>query len=125
MHSIKKNNKDMSHVVFLFVLLSALPLLTTSLQCYTGDGPFTLNYTVTSDTVPKFTNCRLVNATKCIITVFWLQKPVRTIIKLNYMTTPIMNDTLRDSIFVIALLTLSPDDKTPLVSRDLDFGCVS
>ena len=47
----------MSHVVLLFALLSALPLLTTSLQCYTCDSSITVNYTVTSDTVPKFTGC--------------------------------------------------------------------
>jgi hypothetical protein len=67
----------------------------------------------------------LVTATKCIITVFWLPKPVRTIIKLNYITTPITNDALDDSILALASLTLSPDDKTPLVSHDLDVGCLS
>ncbi len=115
----------MSHVVVLFVLLSALPMLTTSLQCYTCDSPITVNYTVTSDTVPKFTGCRLVDATKCILTVFWFQNPVHTTIKLNHVTTPISNESIHDAVFAIIEVQLSPDGKTPIVSHDLDFGCLS
>jgi hypothetical protein len=115
----------MFHIVFLFFLLSASPLLTTSLQCYTCDTPFTLNYTVTSDTVPKFTGCRLINATQCIISVLWLPKSGKTIIRLSYKTIPLTNDTLRDYVLAMVLLTISPDEKSALVAHDLEFECVS
>jgi len=85
----------MPYVIYLIFFLSALPLLTVSLQCYTCDNPFTLNYTVTSDTISEFTNCRLIN------------------------------DTLRDYIIAMALLSHTPDGKNTTASDNLNFGCVS
>lgn len=115
----------MSHVIFLFFFLSALPFLINSLQCYTCNAPFTLNYIVTSDTVPKFNNCRLVNATQCAISVIWLPKLPRTVITLRYRSVPLTNDTLRDYILPMTLLLRTLGEDTLVTSHDLEFGCVS
>ncbi len=115
----------MSRTVFLFFLLSVSPLGIVSLQCYTCDTPFTLNYTVTSDTVPSFTNCRLINGTQCTLSVIWLQKPAQSFIRLGYRTVPLTNDTLHYYILAMAQMEVIHDKEIPLVAHDLQFGCIS
>ncbi|CAF1295428.1 unnamed protein product [Rotaria sordida] len=115
----------MFHTMYLFLLLSILPTLIASLQCYTCEAPFVLNYTVTSDTVPSFDNCQLINATQCTISVLWIPNLTRSVITLGYITIPLTNDTLHDYILAMAQMELALDKETPLVGHDLQFGCIS
>lgn len=108
----------MSYIIFTYLLLCIFPLLTVSLQCYTCSAPFICNYTVTSSTNFTVTNCSLVNAKQCSISISWLEKPFQTVIKLSHTNFSIATNTLQDYVLAMALLIHTHDEKSPLVSRD-------
>jgi len=49
-----------------FSLFLTMPVVINALQCYDCDQQITLNYTLTSDTVPSIsTKCQLIDSDQC------------------------------------------------------------
>ncbi len=67
----------------------------------------------------------MINATQCTVPIIWVQTPSTTIIALGYTNIPITNDTLRDYVDAMVLLSHTPDGESPIASHNLDFACVS
>ncbi len=61
----------MLYSMILLLSLSTSSILVSSLQCFTCEGGFTLNYTVTNNTVPSFSKCQVVSGGICWFTVVW------------------------------------------------------
>jgi hypothetical protein len=61
----------MLYTVILLLSLLASSTLVSSLQCYSCEGGFILNYTVTNNTVPSFSKCKVINGGICWFTVLW------------------------------------------------------
>ncbi|CAF1356074.1 unnamed protein product [Rotaria sordida] len=89
------------------------PTLILSLQCYVYEGGFTLNYTVTSDTVPSFSKCQLINGGICWITVVWNQNNHTSSILVDSINTMFVNYTLEHIIMASADMTVVHQHEFP------------
>ncbi len=114
----------MLYPIILLSLLSTLPALVSSLSCYSCKL-ILVNYLVTSDTVPSFTECKLVNSTDCSIVVSWdLTDMITTIVVDTQMAPPPQNVT-EDFITPIAFMEMISNQETALLSHALFFSCMS
>ena len=113
----------MFHTISLFVLLVTLPTFVVSLQCYDCPSEFSVNYSVTSDTLPPFGDCKLTTAIQCSVIIIWAQNPPQTLILLHHTSSPLMNGSLRDVILVFAKLELDVDNVTRRWGHVVDYKC--
>ncbi|CAF4735173.1 unnamed protein product [Rotaria sp. Silwood1] len=115
----------MLYAMILIVFLSTSSISVSSLQCYSCKHFFVVNYLVTSDTVPSFSDCPLINATRCAIIVTWDLNNNDTVLLINNENVLSTKDTLEDSIAVMAYMERVPDQEIPIVVHYLQFVCMS
>ncbi|CAF3736110.1 unnamed protein product [Rotaria sp. Silwood1] len=115
----------MLYAMILIVFLSTSSISVSSLQCYSCKHFFVVNYLVTSDTVPSFSDCPLINATRCAIIVTWDLNNNDTVLLINNENVLSTKDTLEDSIAVMAYMERVPDQEIPIVAHYLQFVCMS
>ncbi len=111
--------------IILLLLLSALPVLVSSIYCYSCPQLLVLNYPVTSETVPSFSDCQLINATQCLITVIWNENMNITAIDVDSRNSSSKINVAEDIITPMTLMEIGPDEETPLLAHSLFFSCMS
>ena len=112
----------MWHTAVLFLFFSTLPLLTSSLQCYSCDDVIIANYIVTSETVPSFGQCQIIAAAQCLITVTWDENINITSITVNTQNT---STAPQDILKPMALVEIGPYGGVPYFAHSLAFSCMS
>ncbi|CAF4966733.1 unnamed protein product [Rotaria sp. Silwood1] len=115
----------MLYTVVLLILLLKSPTLILSLQCYVCEGGFTLNYTVTSDTVPSFSKCQLISGGICWITVMWNQNNHTSSILVDSINTMFDNYALKHIIMASADMTVVHQHEFPQVNHSFGYVCLS
>ncbi|CAF2968245.1 unnamed protein product, partial [Rotaria sp. Silwood2] len=96
-----------------------------SLQCYFCEGGFTLNYTVTSDTVPSFSKCQLVNGGICWITVIWNQNDGNSNILVDSINTRFANYASERIIMTSADMKVVHQHESSQVNHSFGYVCMS
>jgi hypothetical protein len=114
----------MWHTTVLFLFLSTFPVLITSLQCYSCDDVIIANYIVTSETVPSFSQCQIIDAAQCLITVTWDENINITSITVNTQNTSVPNPP-EDLIKPMALVEIGPYGGVPYFAHNLVVSCMS
>jgi hypothetical protein len=109
----------------LLLLFSAHAVVISSLQCYSCRQLIIVNYPVTSDTVPSFSDCELVSATQCSITVTWDKNINITTIAVETQSVSSMQNVSDDSVVAMALLEAGPYGGTPFSAHNLFFTCMT
>jgi len=115
----------MWYSVVLLLLFSASSVIISSLQCYSCRQLITVNYLVTTDTVPSFSDCELVNATQCSITVTWDESINITVIAIDTHNASSMQNVAEDSVVLMALMEAGPYGGTPFFAHNLVFTCIT
>ena len=115
----------MLHIVILLLLLSTSSTLVSSFQCYFCEGGFTLNYTVTSDTVPSFSECQLISAAMCVITVIWNRNTNNSTISVDSINALPVNYALTHIIMAAADMKVINQHQIPQVSHSFGYVCLS
>lgn len=108
--------------VFLFLIA---PTSVLSLYCYSCNQLIVLDYPVTSDTIPSFSDCELTIGTECLITVVWNQNMNISSIQINSRNNSVIKNLSGDIIMPMALMEIGPDEETPLISHSLFYSCMS
>ncbi|CAF4100424.1 unnamed protein product [Rotaria sordida] len=93
--------------------------------CYICEGGFTLNYTVTSDTVPSFSKCQLVNGGICWITVIWNQNNHTSSFLVDSINTLSVNYTSEHIIMASADMTVVHQHEFLQVNHSFGYVCLS
>lgn len=115
----------MWHVAVLFLFFSTIPVLVSSLQCYSCSELIIVNYLVTSETVPSFSQCQVVDAIKCTITVTWDENINITVIAVNTQNTSSTQNAPEDIIIPMVLVEAGPYGGVPFFAHNLVFSCMS
>jgi hypothetical protein len=80
---------------------------------------------VTSDTVPSFSDCQLIDATQCSITVTWDENINITIIAVGAQNSSSMQNVSQDTLIPTALVEAGPYGGPPFFAHNLIFSCMS
>lgn len=116
------------HKLFLVILLlfsSRYSVL--SLKCYINPLPFSLNYSVTFDTLPSFSNNTLIDTSgECTFTIIWLRNPEDSMIIFGY-NDVILNENSSSSDLILASVEyqLEGDEYVKRLSHDVQLKCRS
>lgn len=112
-----------SAILLLFCTTS--PVLISSLQCYSCDDVIVVNYILTNTTVPSFTQCQVIDATSCSITVMWNENINITSISVGSQNTSSTPNPSGDTISATALIEAGPYGGATLSAHNLLFSCTS
>ncbi len=115
----------MWHTAVLLLFFSTSPALISSLQCYSCSEVIIVNYLVTSETVPSFAQCQIVNAVQCSITVTWDENINITVIAVNTQNTSSKPNAPEDILQPMALMEAGPYGGVPFFAHNLVFSCMS
>ncbi len=84
-----------------------------------------MNYTVTSDRVPSFSNCQVIDAAQCSISLTWnIHNDTSTIVVGDRRAVSKYNAS-QDMAMGIVFMDIGPDKVTPLLAHNLFFSCTS
>jgi hypothetical protein len=111
-------------LLLLLLLLLSLPTLIASLHCYSCKL-IIVNYPVTSDTVPSFPQCEIVNATRCSITVTWEENINTTAIVIDARNEPTPQNISEDLLTPMAFMEAAHGEENLLLAHALFFSCMS
>ncbi len=114
-------------LVALLFVLSIAPISVSAISCYSCKHPITVNYTVTSDRIPSFSECQLVdNATQCSVSVTWkLGADTTSAIVVESQRAVSTNAVLQDMVIGIAFMDMGPDEETPLLAHNAFYSCMT
>ena len=112
-----------SAVLLLFCTTS--PVLISSLQCYSCTDAIMVEYLVTNNTVPSFSQCQVIQAISCSITLTWYENINMTVISVDSRNSSSMQDTSGDTITAMALMEDGPYGSATLFAHNLVFSCTS
>lgn len=114
----------MLHTIFLISLYFSTSLLSvSSLNCYYCKDVIVVNYTVTSDRVPSFSDCDVVNTTQCSISLTWNIHNDTSAIVVGDRRDVSIKDPAQDTVMGIVFMDIGPDKITPLLAHNLYFSC--
>lgn len=107
----------------LFFLLSTAPVLVSSISCYSCKEVIVVNYTVTSDRMPSFSDCQSVDATQCSISITWnIHNDTTAIVVVDHQTGSTSSDP-QNMVMATAFMDIGPDKVTPLLAHNGYFSC--
>ena len=112
-----------STILFLFCTTS--PVLISSLQCYSCDHVIVLDYLLTNNTVPSFSQCQVIDATSCSITIMWNEDINITSISIGSQNASSTQTVSGDTITAMALMEAGPYGGATLSAHNLLFSCTS
>ena len=107
----------------LFFFLSS-PVLVTSLRC-ASCRPITVNYLVTSDTVPEFSQCAIINATRCLVTANWNENTNTTSILVSTIHEPVPQNMSKDLVTGMVFMENIHGQSNVMLSHALAYSCLS
>ena len=107
-----------------FSFLFTSPLLVYSLQCYDCNQQITLNYTLTSETIPPISSkCQLKNSTQCAIWIEWNLDNNSIQIGVHGSRSVSTRDDLQDRVVASVLMNMKSDNETLSLSRNVGYYC--
>jgi hypothetical protein len=115
----------MFYTTIIFFFLATSCALVASLKCYSTKQVINVNYTVTSDRVPSFSDCDLVEASQCTLSITWRLNNDTTDIVLSSIPALSTNNAAEDLVIGMAFMDIGPDKITPLLAHNLYFSCTS
>lgn len=111
-------------VLVLFCTTSPV-LISSALQCYSCSELIIVNYLVTNSTVPSFSECQLVDATQCSLTVTWDENINVTAIAVNSQNASSVQSISGDAVTSMIVMEAGPYGGTPFFARELVLSCTS
>jgi len=115
----------MLYTIVLILFFTTSPLLVSSLNCYYCQDVIVVNYTVTSDRVPSFSNCQVIDAAQCSISLTWNIHNDTTAIVVGDRRAVSKYNASQDMAMGIVFMDIGPDKITPLLAHNLFFSCTS
>jgi hypothetical protein len=80
---------------------------------------------VTSDRVPSFSDCQVVNSTQCSFSVTWNLNNSTSTIVVDGRGALSTNDAAEDMITAMVFMDIGPDKETPLLAHEFFYACTS
>ena len=115
----------MLYLASLFLILSTAPVLVSSISCYSCKDVITVNYTVTIDHIPSFSDCQVVDATQCSVSITWNIHNDTTAIVVKSSQTLATTSDPQNMVMATAFMDIGPDKVTPLLAHNGYFSCTN
>ena len=113
-------------LTILFLVLSIAPISVSGISCYSCKDPITVNYTVTSDHVPSFSDCEVVdNASQCSVSVTWKLGDSTSTVVVKSQGTASKTAVVQDMAIGMAFMDIGPDKITPLLGHNAFYSCMT
>jgi hypothetical protein len=84
-----------------------------------------VNYLVTSDTVPEFSQCAAITATRCLLTVNWDENNNRTAIVVSTIHEPTPQNMSKDLVTGMVFMEAMHGEGNLVLSHALAYSCLS
>lgn len=110
--------------IFLFLFTLILPILVAPLQCYSCTDPIVVNNSVTSETIPSFSQCQLVIGIQCMIYIHWDLDKNTTSIAVSAIDSITQNNVLDDTIMPMAFMNIGTNKNDLLSGHSLLYFCM-
>ncbi len=115
----------MLYSMILLLSLSTSSILVSSLHCYSCEGGFILNYTVTNNTVPSFSKCQVVSGGICWFTVLWDRNRNQSSILVDSIDARSTNYAVEHIIMATADMYVIKQHEIPQVNHSFGYVCLS
>ena len=123
--TIISHTKNMLYTLILIVFLATSPTLISSLNCYYCQEVIVVNYTITSDRVPSFSNCTVIEAQQCSISLTWNIHNDTSAIVVGDRHAEAKYNASQDMAMGIVFMDIAPNKVTVLLAHNLFFSCTT
>ncbi|CAF0830965.1 unnamed protein product [Adineta steineri] len=115
----------MQYFTVLLLLFSTSSMFVSSLQCLSCKQDIVVNYIVTSETVPSFSGCEIVEGRRCYIRVFWNKNVNSTQLTINGFFFASKKNTvdLTGDVSAAIITRVLPDQESPILENVVIWSC--
>ncbi|CAF4234633.1 unnamed protein product, partial [Adineta steineri] len=115
----------MLYFTVLLLLFSTSSIFVSSLQCLSCKQDIVVNYIVTSETVPSFSGCEVVEGRRCYIRVFWDKNVNSTQLTINGFFFASKKNTvdLTGDVSAAIITRVLPDQESPILENVVIWSC--